>query len=238
MVLPLYTLAERSETSLDESLSSTCWKTLHGRGRSGVSWSSLYGVRRTIHLILKPIGVFEVNHTGGECPQSEKGTTIHSLSCRNDRRRTSNVLFLQSQLTAQSTGCTSPSPMLSSAQFGVMVTILGLVYSVDQWGDFLRDHVWSLTMASLSPLQANAARTELQWTFYLAHYCSHMLQLCCRAFSFQYYRGQTGWDWLPLPEPPDYILGLEPGIMKSVAPNRNRSSCMQLDPEGSSGRVG
>lgn len=84
--------------------------------------------------------------------------------------------------------------------------------------EILRDHVWNLTMASLSPLQSNAARTELQWTFYLAHYCGHMLQLCCRAFSFQYYRGQTGCDWLPLPKPPDYILGLEPGIMKSVAP--------------------
>lgn len=73
-------------------------------------------------------------------------------------------------------------------------------------------------MASPPLLQSNAAKTEQQWTFYLAHYCGHMLQLCCRAFSFQYYRGQTGCDWLPLPEPPDYIQGLEPGIMKSVAP--------------------
>lgn len=93
-------------------------------------------------------------------------------------------------------------------------------------------------MASPPLLQSNAARTEQPWTFYLAHYCGHMLQLCCRAFSFQYYRGQTGCDWLPLPEPSDYIQGLEPGHHEKCGANRNRTSCIQLDPEGSSGRVG
>lgn len=44
-----------------------------------------------------------------------------------------------------------------------------------------------------------------------------MLLLGCQAFSFQYYRVQTGRDWLLL-ELPDYIQGLEPGIVKSVPP--------------------
>lgn len=44
-----------------------------------------------------------------------------------------------------------------------------------------------------------------------------MLPLCCQAFSFQYYRVQTGCDWLLL-ELQDYMPGLEPGLMKTVPP--------------------
>lgn len=96
----------------------------------------------------------------------------------------------------------------------VTVTNLRVVYVCRRPGDYCA----SVCGSSRQPVSRRCRVTEPQWTFYLAHYCGHMLRLCCRAFSFQYYRGQTGCDWLPLPEPPDYILGLEPGIMKSAVP--------------------
>lgn len=77
--------------------------------------------------------------------------------------------------------------------------------------------------------QSNAGQHR-QWTFYLAHCCGHMLQLCCRAFSFQYYRVQTGCDWL-LPELPDYIRGLELGIMKTVPPTGTGPAAFSCTPK-------